>query len=269
MIYDPELLTFKESTHKYHYDGEHVSSVTTILGIIAKPQLIPWSAKIAAERFANDLRAFNVKSDYMSDEDIEQMRKNSARSFATDGKAGARLGTLVHESIEGHIVHSRKAPVLALGYVKAFESWWKKESKKYEIIAVEHRLFHPKFKYAGTTDLVLRHRITGTVKIVDYKTSKRSDYAPYGIYAEYLAQGAAYAEAWNATIDTRRDSCVEVTILNVADDGTYHAITRDTFDISQDFQVFRQAQVLRENLKYLESVVKPDKKAKAKPKASK
>ncbi len=262
MRYDPDLLTFAEKSHRYKYDDTLVPSVTTILGIIAKDALVPWAAKLAAERFAKELTKSIQDNEYLTLDDIESMRATAAKSIHTDGKEGARLGTLVHESIEGHLLKKKRAHKDALGYVNAFEEWWKKEKKQYKIIAVEHRLFHPKWRYAGTCDLVLQHKTRGTTKIVDYKTSKRSSYAPWGIYVEYLLQAAAYAEAWNATNDDIRRSCVETTILNVAADGTYLSVTRDTFDISQDFQTFRQAQVLKENLKCLEEFVKPEKKAK-------
>jgi len=262
MKYNPELLVFKEASHRYYYDGKAVPSVTTILGIIGKDALVPWAAKIAAERFARDLTKFNSESSYMTVDDIERMRASSAKSFSTDGKEGARLGTLVHESIEDHLNSSKTPPKAALGYVNAFKDWWDEEKKSYDIVALEHRLFHHQYLYAGTCDMILRNKITNSIKVVDYKTSKRSKYAPWGIYPEYLLQAAAYAEAWNASTDSLRDSCVETTILNVAADGTYLTCTRDTFDISQDWQTFRQAQVLRENLKALEQFVKPEKKKK-------
>lgn len=258
--YNPDLLTFNEPTHRYKYDGEAITSVTTILGIISKPALPIWSAKLAADRFAMELIKFNSKQSYLTEDDIEIMRAASARSIHTDGKDGARLGTLVHESIESHLLEQAKPPKDALGYVKAFDVWWKQEQKKYKVVALEHRLYHPLWKYAGTCDMVLQHRTTGTFKIVDYKTSRRSTSAPWGIYPEYLLQAAAYAEAWNATTDNIRNQCVETTILNVASDGTPITVTRDTFDISQDFQTFRQAQCLRDNLKALEQFVKPEPK---------
>lgn len=256
MIYDPTLLEFNEKNHRYKYDGVHCPSVTTILDIISIPALVPWSAKIAASRFAKELERFSANNEYLTAEDIESMRSAAASSFATDGKASARLGTLVHRSIEEKIVKGSETPAKALGYVRAFDDWYRKEFENYEVVAIEHRLYHPEFNYAGTADMVLRNRTTRTIKIADWKTSKRTDKCPSGIHPQNLVQVAAYAEAWNSVTTSRRDFCVETSVVNLADDGTFREIVRDTFDISQEFQVFRQAMALRANINEIEQEIK-------------
>ena len=61
MIYDNYLynkqvkLTFEEIKHAYFYEGKKVPSVTTILGIVAKPALINWSANMAADYFKSQI----------------------------------------------------------------------------------------------------------------------------------------------------------------------------------------------------------------------
>lgn len=256
MNYDPELLQFEPKGHKYTYDGVKVDSVTTIVDVIAKPALVPWSAKIAAGRFAKELERVSARNEYITAEDIESMRVAAATSFATDGKEGARLGTLVHRSIEEKIVNGSETPAKAMGYVRAFDAWYRKEFEDYEVVAIEHRLYNPDFQYAGTADMVLRNRTTQTIKIADWKTSKRTDKCPSGIYAQNLIQVAAYAEAWNSVTTSRRDLCVETCVVNLADDETYKEIVRDTFDISQEFQVFRQAMALRSNVREIEQEIK-------------
>lgn len=262
-MYNPDLLEFKESSHRYFYDGESIPSVTTILGIIAKPQLIYWTAKLAADRFAKDLRRHIINNEYLLEDDIEGLRSIAAKVPHTDCKAGARLGTLVHQTIEEYLAtkEDKRAPVAALGYMKSFRKWWDDQQETHEGIAIEHRLFHPKWKYAGTADLVMRDRTTGTIKIIDFKTTKRSKHAPYGLYREYLCQAAAYAEGWNTAISTRRDSCTTTGLVNLCPDGGLAIeITRDTFDISQDFMVFRQAHDLGKNLDAMDEIVNPPKK---------
>lgn len=43
---------------------------------------------------------------------------------------------------------------------------------EYEIVCREIRMYSRKFKYAGTADLLLRHKKTGKLVLADYKTNK-------------------------------------------------------------------------------------------------
>ena len=38
---------YKDSNHSYTLDGKRLTGVTTILGVIAKPALIGWAARMA------------------------------------------------------------------------------------------------------------------------------------------------------------------------------------------------------------------------------
>jgi hypothetical protein len=47
-----EGFVFDEKKHLYFYDGKPMTGCTTILGVLAKPALIPWAAKMAVEYIA-------------------------------------------------------------------------------------------------------------------------------------------------------------------------------------------------------------------------
>ena len=46
-------LTFNEASHRYELDGKRIPSVTTVLGVINKPGLPYWAAKLVAEEAIN------------------------------------------------------------------------------------------------------------------------------------------------------------------------------------------------------------------------
>ncbi len=111
--------TFDEAKHLYMLDGRPLTGVTTILGVIAKPALIQWSANLAAAE------AFKEASNLKDDELIELLSAiieydkidtqaareldkfpawKAARTIHTKRKKeAASTGTSAHEWIEQYI----------------------------------------------------------------------------------------------------------------------------------------------------------------------
>jgi hypothetical protein len=178
MIHGYEL-TFDEGKHAYTWGGILVPGVTTILGALNKPALVPWAAGMAADHFLAAVKAGRT--------DLEVVHKESKGAHAKRVKDAASSGTNVHEYAEA-VFKNLPLPELktdqAKRGVEAFHKWL--DSHKIEILASERRLFSKEFHYAGTCDFVAN--IDGVIGVGDIKTSS-------GIYPEMRFQTAAYQHA--------------------------------------------------------------------------
>lgn len=170
-----------------HYEhpetGELVPSVTNIVGILDKPALPRWAAKLVAER-AWDLRS--TLDELGRDEAIDILKGSPWRN----SRRAAGRGTSIHEYLE--VVSNG-------GYAPSLEG----DAVRYRRAADEFlHVYKPEFKfteftvfgdgYAGTADFLAV--INGRVVIGDYKTSK-------ALYPEIALQLAAIRYAnqihWN------------------------------------------------------------------------
>jgi hypothetical protein len=144
--------------------GKRLPSVTTILGVLNKPQLVNWAYKLGKD--GKDMKAV----------------QDSAMS----------TGTLLHYLITCELM--KDEPDQA--YLDEFTlrdqrycnncllSWdeWKKD-KVIEVIECERPMVSEKFGYGGTLDLLAY--INGKLCLCDFKSSN-------GIYIDYWYQLAAY-----------------------------------------------------------------------------
>jgi hypothetical protein len=171
-----------------HYEhpetGELVPSVTNIIGVLDKPALPRWAAKLVAER-AWDLRASLENMD--RDEAIDILKgspwRNSTRA--------ADRGTSIHEYLQA-VAEGAPVPELegdALRYREAADTFLKAYEPVFEL--TEFTVFGD--GYAGTADFMAD--IAGRSLIGDYKTSK-------ALYPEIALQLAAIRHAdWLVTPD--------------------------------------------------------------------
>lgn len=154
--------------------GKVVPGVTTILGLLNKPALIPWAWKLGMQG--------------------EDYRKVSDRA--------ANIGTIAHYLVECNlkgiipdltdfIPSSIKIAKVAFGN---FQEWWQQE----HLILVESecQLASEVMQCGGTLDCVAQKYynptdlLPGELWLVDIKTSK-------AVYDEMLYQLAAYWALWN------------------------------------------------------------------------
>lgn len=144
-------------------DGTIVPGTTTILGVLAKPQLVKW---------ANDLGLQGIDSTKYTDK-------------------MAVIGTLAHYLVECEL--KRETPNLD-NYTKeeidkaenaliSFYEWQKENDL--EVIFTEKKLVSEKYRYGGTVDCY--GLLNGKHTLIDFKTSK-------AIYTEHIIQLAAYKQ---------------------------------------------------------------------------
>ena len=152
----------KVHTRYYLKDGKtQVAGVTTILGILDKPALVPW--------------AWNLG---LKGEDYRKIRD----------KAGS-IGSIAHERIEHHL---KKQEMDLSEYSQAdidkannsFNGFLEFEkTHKLELLKSEISLVSETHRFGGTIDLYAM--LDGKKSLIDFKTSK-------GIWVEHRIQVAAY-----------------------------------------------------------------------------
>lgn len=179
--YNSEVeLAFDEGRHIYFANGVKADGVTTCLGIIAKPALIAWSAKMAAEHFKDNVKPGEALDELRIASLFDEMK---AAHRKKKEKAGD-VGHLVHEWCEKF---SRgEHPELPVneevkGGVNAFLKWV--TDHHVEFLSVEKKVYSRKHNVAGTFDALAR--VDGKKVLLDYKTGS-------GIYGEMGFQLAAY-----------------------------------------------------------------------------
>jgi len=154
-------------------DGRKVPSVTTIL---------------SATKDMTHLHAWR-----------KRVGEQEAQRIATES---ANIGTVMHKSLERHVLGQDRTPGSNLIQQKAhemanviIEHGLKDVS---EVWGSEINLYYPEL-YAGTTDLVGVYR--GAPAILDFKQSRKLKKAEW--VEDYYLQLVAYAEAHNKLFDTK------------------------------------------------------------------
>lgn len=175
----------------YDVNGLSLPSVTTILGMLQKPALIPWAAKITAEA-CQDYIYTHGQHDVISGtvsltaEDVDDMVTVSKKAHRTKKREAADIGTAIHEAIAlwidtgGRYMPDDPADCRYIG-LQSFLSFG--EEHDLQIINSEQVVSDGK-TYAGRYDLLCR--LDGSLTLLDIKTSS-------GIYPEMWFQLHAYA----------------------------------------------------------------------------
>ncbi len=160
----------------YHLDGRRYVSVTTVLQALAKPALVHWAARTAAEAvLANP-------------EEVDTAEKAAAAIYRTRDRAADR-GSLVHSFAEayarGAALDTDGLPETVRGYGRAFRAWV--ETVRPVPLFTEANVYSDRHGYAGTTDLIAAFP-DRQVRLVDLKTTG-------DVYLEVALQLEAYRQA--------------------------------------------------------------------------
>ena len=152
--------------------GELVPSVTNVIGVLDKPALPRWSAKMVAET------AYRMRHSLADMEESEAVDMLKGSPWSKSQRAADR-GTDIHAYLEARLNGEQPEELSddAEQYRSAADGWLEQDL---EVVATEQTMFQP--LYAGTCDLVAR--IDGKLTVLDFKTGK-------GIYDEAALQLAA------------------------------------------------------------------------------
>ena len=196
----------------YDIDGRKLPSVTTILGVLQKPALIPWAAKETAAAFKELIQEAIIND---LDLDLDAMELEAKKAHRKKKTEAMDIGTAVHNAIElwlesdGRMHPEEIANPEAQQGLKRFLEWGEQHTVKvlsYEQVVTDNR------SYAGRFDMLAE--VDGTVTLIDFKTST-------GIWDEYWFQVAAYA----ACIEVAPDA---VAILRIdKTSGEFEYVSRE------------------------------------------
>ncbi len=224
-------LGFDPVKHKYTINGEKVQGVTTVLSLLAKPALITWAAKMAAEYIEATLEA-GVAYDEVQ---IKEFAKNAQWAHRSKKDSAADAGTMVHQWIQDYVEGKNPKMPVNEGMKKAisaFLDWWIQQDVK--LIKAEIKLCSPTLKLAGTADLVCR--LNGKLTIVDWKTGS-------GIYPEMLLQMGAYAAMYEEEFG---EAIEQVAVINCSVKANFGKVM--TTKVSKLKQTYKQLLKLQADL---------------------
>lgn len=175
---------FGRKKHAYYWleKGYFVPGVTSILGILDKPALLPWAAGLASKYVQKNLPENATK------EQIEAVCEKAKIEWRSVRDAAGDIGTQVHAVAEsmfkGEPIALPSDP-LAINGVKALQEWI--ANNDIQPIEVERIVFSKSCFVAGTMDMLAA--VNGKLTQVDFKTGK-------GVYPEHKFQTAIYGKAW-------------------------------------------------------------------------
>lgn len=191
-------------------------SITTILQVIAKPQLIYWSAKVTAEALMEDPTL-----------DLDEAIATGKRKKESAGDVGTTIHSWAEAYKRGAPLTAESLPESIRGYGEGFLAWVKADQPK--IFHNELEVYNDRHQIAGKTDMIAM--IRGKMAVVDIKTSK-------GIYPEYGLQLSAYRECINS-MGGDIPGVEDLWILHLKADGNYEFRRMD-----EPFEVFLAAKRL-------------------------
>jgi hypothetical protein len=163
---DPKLArtmtygTWNERTRIYEIEGRVLPSVTSIIGMMDKPALINWAAKLAAE-YSQEHRDALIQ--LPADAATDAIKGNWRRSR----DKAARFGTQVHEAIENDQIPLKDDPTY--GYVQQALIYL--EDRELEVVGQEITVISLEHGYAGTMDLLAMDP-DGSIRVADWKSGK-------------------------------------------------------------------------------------------------
>lgn len=179
----------------YYYEipdveaGVGYPSVTTILKVLAKPELTYWIKRETAREAIRTL-----------DEQLAIAYCDKKRDEAGDD--GSTAHRLIDEYWKGNKYDKEAVVETVRPYLDAFEKFL--ETHKPEVVESEQTIYSHKNKYAGTCDGLFK--VAGEVWLIDWKTAN-------GIYWDAKIQIIAYKKALEE-MGHKVDQCAIVQLKN-------------------------------------------------------
>lgn len=155
MLKNFSKLSFEEKDHTYELEGRKLPSVSKLISSFYIP-FNPNIAKYSAIKHGTTEK--KIKAKWKRINTIAVKKGNKVHNFAENYAYCIATGKPCNliPSIQDE-----------LNIIQFFF-----KHKNYEIVAIEQKVFSKKYKYAGTFDLLLRHKKTKKLIIVDWKTNK-------------------------------------------------------------------------------------------------
>lgn len=232
-----------EDAGMYRWKDRRYESVSSCLGVVAKPALPYWAAKVVAER-VKELCEKRERNEITGTQllamlkDVETI-KGAPWEVREDKRA---IGSATHDVAETYGRHG-DADISALTgdvalYAQSVLGWFRHVQPEVEL--TECTVYHETMRYAGTLDSIMR--INGERWLIDFKTSRDS-------YPINQLQLAAYRHADFIGIDPETWIAEPMPIIQrtgilVIQPRGCDLIEWDTSPESQAFGAFRAARRL-------------------------
>lgn len=164
-------IEFNEEAHTYTIGSSLVPGSTTIIGVLNKPFLVPWSAKMVWSVLTGK-HAEVVK---MSEEEYEKFILEAKGAAGRKSKGAKGSGSLAHgwveqfilSAMEGKVYAEKLDDVEAQHAVDEFLKW--EQSHKVEYLSSELVLGSAEHQFGGKIDCVAL--VDGEPSVLDWKTS--------------------------------------------------------------------------------------------------
>lgn len=241
-------IEYDDPKHAYYFNGKRLPSVTTILGVLAKPALVGWAANCAVEYISAEIAAGAPITDTLLND-----ARGAHRRIA---KEGADIGSAAHDAVavwasgmpwDTYLPDEPRAKAATLAMLE----WM--DAVQLEVLASEVIVAQPGDvpTWAGRLDLV--GRIGDRLCVVDLKTNRRSA-SSGGLYPENLLQNAAYATCVEAAMQWQVDETIVVHACR--EGGGWRSVTRAREEWRSDADTFHACARAYVALRDLKSVVK-------------
>lgn len=228
------MKSFDKKTHKYLIDGKPATGVTTIIGVLAKPALIGWSARMAAEYIDGFINEAAIHADWeiiLKDGTWAKIVEEAKSAHTKKKEAAGEHGTDTHALVEEYITTclvSRDGQPTNSGDddspIRKFIDW--SLENVYHFLFSERQMYNKNLFIAGTADFAYIGKDEKKY-MADFKTSS-------GIYGiDYYLQVAAYRFLAESEGDTPYDGS---TIVRLGKDNSFEAQHR--FDYQTDKEAF-------------------------------
>lgn len=203
-------------------------SVTSILGIFAKPQLDKWKMQQVALAAMRLERTADESDDYFADRIIDE-------AFDQVEQA-ADLGSRIHEAIEKHYDGEAVPDDLSI-YTKPVFAW--QAQKQVNFIEREKVLVNPQHGFAGTMDIACTYGGDG-IGTIDFKTRKTKPDVEVKPYDGQIMQIAAYGATYWGEHNLPRLFGANV-YISTTEPGRLEVCTYTPQQLMAEWEVFKMA----------------------------
>ena len=236
-------LEFDKEKHLYLLDGKPMTGCTTILGVLAKPALIPWAAKMAVEYIRENIGKFDITDIKQFEQLLLEAKSAHAKRKTDAGDYGTKTHEIIAEIIADVIENSDG--VIRSGKndnksVQNFLDW--AVNNKVKFSETEKIIYSEEMFVAGTVDFVCE--IDGQIWLGDFKTTGS------GIYPEHFFQCAGYHLMLEAM--GLYPNIIGYLILNLKENGEFLEKRSISNEANRKIfvncvEIYRQQQLLKTN----------------------
>jgi len=245
LLYNGDVhLEFDPDRHRYslvvNENRVKIPSVTSVLGILNKPALIPWAVKETVEILKGAIQPDTAYPSVY----LEEVYQHAKRAHREIKKEAADVGTEAHRLIEAYFKGENPVlPAEGTPVRNCFDSALKwVNANGVSFVEHERLVYSRRHRFAGRLDG--RALVNGYSAIIDWKSSKN-------FHPEYVLQTAAYQYAYEEETNDRIQRRYIIRLGKL--DGAFEVLERTRTDYIEDRAAFLGALALHKRVKELES----------------